>query len=103
MILFRAAWDYIPMPVLNLVRYLPVNPFMRLRNVSNLFREYGKQILREQGPKVDAEMTASSKDVMSILSKSCPPPPLPNAILDGSVVMSGFPGGSLSTMVSISI
>ena len=39
-------------------------------NLNNLFREYGKQILREQGPEVDAERKARSKDMMSLLSKS---------------------------------
>ncbi|KAM5543945.1 hypothetical protein V8D89_002562 [Ganoderma adspersum] len=69
-ILFRAAWDYIPMPLLKLIRFLPVNPFTRLRNAKSLFGEYGKQILREQGPDVDAERKVSSKDVMSILIKA---------------------------------
>ena len=58
------------MPLLKLIRFLPVNPFRRLRTGKNLFEEYGKQILREQGPEVDAERKVSSKDVMSILSKS---------------------------------
>ncbi|KAM5543943.1 hypothetical protein V8D89_002560 [Ganoderma adspersum] len=69
-ILFRSAWDYIPMPLLKLIKYLPANPFMRLRNLNNLFGEYGKQILREQGPEVDAERKVNSKDVMSILIKA---------------------------------
>ena len=56
------------MPVLKLTKYLPMDPFTRMRNVNNLYREYGKQILREQGPGVEAER--NSKDVMSILSKS---------------------------------
>ena len=58
------------MPILKLVKYLPMDPFTRMRNVNNIFRKYGKQILREQGPEVDAERKANSKDVMSILSKS---------------------------------
>ena len=41
-----------------------------MRNLNNLFRAYGKQILREQGAEVDAERKVNSKDVMSILSKS---------------------------------
>ena len=41
-----------------------------MRNLNNLFRAYGKQILREQGADVDAERKVNSKDVMSILSKS---------------------------------
>ncbi|KAI1792304.1 cytochrome P450 [Ganoderma leucocontextum] len=70
LILFRAAWDYIPMPILKLTRYLPVYPFTRLRNLNNIFREYGKQILREKGPELDAERNVNSKDVMSILIKA---------------------------------
>ena len=69
-LLFRAAWDYVPVSVLSWIRYLPMNPFRRLLNLNNLFREYGKQILREQGPEVDAERKARSKDMMSLLSKS---------------------------------
>ena len=69
-ILFRSTWDYIPMPILKLTKYLPMDPFTRMRNVNNLFRKYGKQILREQGPEVDTERKVNSKDVMSILSES---------------------------------
>ncbi|PIL27013.1 cytochrome P450 [Ganoderma sinense ZZ0214-1] len=69
-ILFRSAWDYIPMSLLKLIKYLPAEPFTRLRNMNILFRQYGKQILREQGPEVDAERKVNSKDVMSILIKA---------------------------------
>ncbi|PIL27010.1 cytochrome P450 [Ganoderma sinense ZZ0214-1] len=69
-ILFRASWDYIPIPVLKLFRYLPGKPFTRLRNLNNLFRQYGKQILREQGPAVDAERKLDGKDVMTLLIKA---------------------------------
>ncbi|TBU30200.1 cytochrome P450 [Dichomitus squalens] len=67
-LLFRAAWDYIPTPVLKLTRYIPLNPYTRMRKLNNMFREYGKQILREQGPEVDTEKV-NSKDAMSILSE----------------------------------
>ena len=71
MILFRLAWDYIPAPILKWFKYIPADPFRRLLNLNSLFREYGKRILREQGPDVDAEGTANSKDVMSLLSTFC--------------------------------
>ena len=61
------------MPLLKLIRFLPVNPFRRLRNGKNLFEEYGKQILHEQGPEVDTERKVNSKDVMSLLSTCMPP------------------------------
>ena len=80
MILFRSAWDYIPIPILKLIKYVPADPFTRLRNVNNLFRQYGKQILREQGPEVDAERNVSGKDVMSILGESSGHP-LPHAAI----------------------
>lgn len=70
-LLFRAAWDYIPLPILKWIKYLPMNPFMRMLSLNNLFREYGKQILREQDPGVDAERKVNNKDVMSLLSESC--------------------------------
>ncbi|TBU30193.1 cytochrome P450 [Dichomitus squalens] len=69
-VLFQASWDYIPVPILKLIRYLPLNPWTRMRKLNNLFREYGKQILREQGPDVDTEKKVNSKDVMSILIKA---------------------------------
>ncbi|TBU53791.1 cytochrome P450 [Dichomitus squalens] len=68
-LLFRAAWDYIPTPVLKLTRYIPLNPYTRMRKLNNMFREYGKHILREQGPEVDTEKV-NSKDAMSILIKA---------------------------------
>lgn len=68
-ILFRASWDYVPVPILKLIKYIPANPFTRLRNLDNLFKEYGRQILREQGPDVDTEKKVASKDIVSILSE----------------------------------
>ena len=68
--LFRATWDFIPIPILKLIKYIPVNPWPRVRNLNNLFREYGRQILREQGSDVDTEKKVASKDILSILSKS---------------------------------
>ncbi len=68
--LFRATWDHIPIPVLRLFRFIPAEPFTRLRNVRSLFTEYGKQILREQRSELDVEKESKSKDVMSILSES---------------------------------
>ena len=71
-LLFRATWDHIPVPILKWVKYLPMNPFKRMLNLNNLFKEYGKQMLREQGPDVDAERKVNGKDVMSLLSTSYP-------------------------------
>ena len=70
--LFRASWDYIPVPILKLIKYIPVDPFTRLRNLDNLFKAYGRQIIREQGPGVDTEKKVASKDIMSILSEHSP-------------------------------
>ena len=71
-VLFRACWDYIPDPLLKLISYLPMNPYTRMRNLNNLFRAYGRQILREQGAHVDTEKKVNSKDMMSVLSKNFP-------------------------------
>ncbi|TFK80428.1 cytochrome P450 [Polyporus arcularius HHB13444] len=68
--LFRATWDYIPIPILRLFRFVPAEPFTRLRNLRGLFTEYGKQILREQRAEIDVEKVSKSKDVMSILIKA---------------------------------
>ena len=70
-VLFRASWDYIPLPVLKLIRYIPMEPWTRIRNLNNLFRQYGKQIIREQGSDVDTEKVAN-KDILSILSEPLP-------------------------------
>ncbi|KAI0356394.1 PAH-inducible cytochrome P450 monooxygenase PC-PAH 4 [Trametes cingulata] len=68
--LFRASWDYIPIPILKLFQYIPVQPVARMYNLKTLFTAYGTEILREKGPQVDAEKQAHSKDVMSILIKA---------------------------------
>ena len=36
-VLFRASWDYIPLSVLKLIRYIPMEPWTRIRNLNNLF------------------------------------------------------------------
>ncbi|KAI1791252.1 cytochrome P450 [Ganoderma leucocontextum] len=69
-VLFRASWEYIPVPILKLIKYIPINPWMRLRSLNNLFKEYGKQIIREQGCDVDTEKKTTSKDILSILIKA---------------------------------
>lgn len=68
MMVFRAAWDYIPVPVLKLFQYLPVDPFTRILSLRRLYISVGKQILREKRPELDAEKRPNSKDIMSILS-----------------------------------
>ncbi|KAM5542822.1 hypothetical protein V8D89_003486 [Ganoderma adspersum] len=69
-LLLRAAWDYIPVPILKWIKYLPMNPFKCMLNLNNLIKEYGKQILRQQGPEVDAERKVNGKDVRSLLIKA---------------------------------
>ncbi|KAI0666534.1 PAH-inducible cytochrome P450 monooxygenase PC-PAH 4 [Trametes maxima] len=69
-LLFRATWDYLPWPLLKLFRYIPANPFTRMRNLNSLFAAYGKQILREKRPEFDAEKSTNNKDIMSILIKA---------------------------------
>ncbi|TBU30182.1 cytochrome P450 [Dichomitus squalens] len=69
-ILFRASWDYLPVPLLKVIKYIPAHPWTRIRDLNNLYREYGRQILHEQVPVVDAEKKATSKDIMSILIKA---------------------------------
>ncbi|KAI0674750.1 PAH-inducible cytochrome P450 monooxygenase PC-PAH 4 [Trametes maxima] len=67
---FRGSWDYLPLPILKLFKYIPVAPFTRLRRLNNVFTAYGKQILREKVPEFDAEKSAKNKDIMSILIKA---------------------------------
>ena len=65
----RATWDYIPVPILRLFRFVPAAPFTRLRYLRSVFTEYGTQILREQRAEIDVEKPSKSKDVMSLLSE----------------------------------
>ncbi|KAI0373422.1 PAH-inducible cytochrome P450 monooxygenase PC-PAH 4 [Pilatotrama ljubarskyi] len=68
--LFRASWDYIPVPLLKLLQYIPMQPLRRMYNLKSLFAAYGKQILRAKGTQVDTEKQAHNKDVLSILIKA---------------------------------
>ncbi|KAI0644553.1 PAH-inducible cytochrome P450 monooxygenase PC-PAH 4 [Trametes meyenii] len=67
---FRATWDYLPFTILKLFKYVPADPFIRLRRLNNVFTMYGKQILREKRPDFDPEKNVKSKDIMSILIKA---------------------------------
>ncbi|KAI0666538.1 PAH-inducible cytochrome P450 monooxygenase PC-PAH 4 [Trametes maxima] len=67
---FRATWDYLPFTILKLIKYVPANPFIRLRRLNDVFTSYGNQILREKRPDFDHEKSAKSKDIMSILIKA---------------------------------
>ena len=78
-VLLRATWDYVPAPILKLIRYIPVHPWTRIRNLNDLFREYGRQIIREQGPNMDTEKKVASKDIVSILSKCLQSPSVPSS------------------------
>uniref|UniRef100_A0A5K1K311 Cell surface hydrophobicity-associated protein n=1 Tax=Ganoderma boninense TaxID=34458 RepID=A0A5K1K311_9APHY len=66
-ILFRATWDYIPMPILKLFRYLPGEPFTRMRSLRNLFQQYGKHILREHSPEVVTGHKVNGEDILTVL------------------------------------
>ncbi|KAI0745041.1 cytochrome P450 [Earliella scabrosa] len=71
--LFSATWDYVPRPILEMVRYIPANPFMRLRNLNRLFTEHGTRILRQQRASLGTGVENAkngSKDVMSLLIKA---------------------------------
>ena len=73
--LFSATWDYVPRPILEMVRYIPANPFMRLRNLNRLFTEHGTRILRQQRASLGTVVENAkngSKDVMSLLSECVP-------------------------------
>ena len=58
---FQATWDYLPQSLLNSFLYLPFHPFTRIRNLRNLYVEYGKQILREQRSEIDLEKPEQKK------------------------------------------
>ncbi|KAI0745029.1 cytochrome P450 [Earliella scabrosa] len=68
--IFQATWDYLPQSLLNSFLYLPFHPFTRIRNLRNLYVEYGKQILREQRSEIDVEKPINSKDIMSLLIRA---------------------------------
>ena len=72
-ILFRATWDYIPECVLRLFRFIPVEPFVRLRKMERLFVKIGEAIIRENRDDSDAYAQADKldarKDLMSLLSE----------------------------------
>ncbi|KAI0743366.1 cytochrome P450 [Daedaleopsis nitida] len=68
--LVRATWDYLPQIVLDAFRYIPADPFTRLRSLNDFFFDYGKQILREQRAAINAGACKDSKDIMSILIKA---------------------------------
>ena len=75
--LFSATWDYLPRPILEMVRYIPVNPFKRLHNLKWLFTQHGTLILRQQRAafSTGVDQAGNSKDVMSLLSECVPPLP----------------------------
>ncbi|KAI0743400.1 cytochrome P450 [Daedaleopsis nitida] len=68
--LFVSVWDYLPQPLLDSFRCIPLHPFTRIRQMHDLYLEYGKQILREQRATTDVEKMARSKDVMSLLIRA---------------------------------
>ncbi|KAI0666551.1 PAH-inducible cytochrome P450 monooxygenase PC-PAH 4 [Trametes maxima] len=67
---FRGTWDYLPLPIIKLFRYVPMAPFTHLRRLNSVFTAYGKNILREKRPGFDAQDGARSKDILSILIKA---------------------------------
>ncbi|KAI0747630.1 cytochrome P450 [Daedaleopsis nitida] len=70
-LLIRATWDYTPQCILKLFRFLPFEPFIRLRNMERLFADYGKRMLRDkQIQSGDAEKHGNEKDLMSLLIKA---------------------------------
>ncbi|KAI0666549.1 PAH-inducible cytochrome P450 monooxygenase PC-PAH 4 [Trametes maxima] len=69
-LVFRATWDYLPQPILNMFKYIPADPFTRLRRLNNVFTTYGKDILRQTLAEIDAGRSASTNDMMNVLIRA---------------------------------
>ncbi|KAI0738426.1 cytochrome P450 [Daedaleopsis nitida] len=67
---FVALWDYLPQPLLDSFRYIPMHPFTRIRQMHDLYNDYGEQILRKQCAADDVEKTTRSKDVIRLLIRA---------------------------------
>ncbi|KAI0644554.1 PAH-inducible cytochrome P450 monooxygenase PC-PAH 4 [Trametes meyenii] len=69
-LVFRAMWDYLPQPVLNMFKYIPADPFTRLRRLNNVFTTYGKDILHQTLAEIDAGRSATTNDMMNVLIRA---------------------------------
>ena len=69
-IIYRLLWNYLPAPLLKLVKYTPTREYRRLRTTTGTFTRIAAQLLdekRRQGTK--PEEAPRPRDVLSILGE----------------------------------
>ena len=67
--IFRACWEYLPSPLLDLVDYMPTREYSRFRRTTKLINKVSEQLIND---KTEALLSGdvSGKDAMSVLGMS---------------------------------
>ncbi|KAI9446009.1 cytochrome P450 [Lactarius indigo] len=63
-LVFRTLWDYIPGPLLDLIRYMPTSRYRGLRGYSAFMRNFSRGIIEK------SVIEGDGKDVMSVLLRA---------------------------------
>ncbi|KAF7421226.1 hypothetical protein PC9H_011747 [Pleurotus ostreatus] len=70
-ILFKALWRYIPLPILQLVEYMPTKEYRRFRQFRNVCRSVAKQLITHNASKMDTFPEVKPKrDLMNVLVRA---------------------------------
>ncbi|KAI0652675.1 PAH-inducible cytochrome P450 monooxygenase PC-PAH 1 [Trametes meyenii] len=69
-VLFRHFWRYIPMPILNYVKYIPSKEHIRFRKTLGVINDFAQGLIREKTEAVLSGKNENKKDIMSILVKA---------------------------------
>lgn len=67
-LLMKATWEYIPVPLLRLVDYLPLKDVKRLSGVRGAFELEANKLLKTKTERLTTDKEGQ-KDVMSILGR----------------------------------
>lgn len=68
--LFQAVWAYLPQPVLDYVRFIPTREYSRFLQSLKVVNKVSKTLIKQKSDML-LHGDKTSKDVMSVLGKTC--------------------------------
>jgi cytochrome P450 len=62
--MFKETWQFIPEPLLEYVRYMPMREYNRFRSFLDFIRDFARGLIK------DSKVNPNGKDIMSVLLRA---------------------------------
>ncbi|OSD01175.1 PAH-inducible cytochrome P450 monooxygenase PC-PAH 1 [Trametes coccinea BRFM310] len=69
-LMFRHFWRYIPMSILQFVKYIPTKEHIRFRHTLNVINDFARELIAQKTEAILSGKDENKKDIMSILVKA---------------------------------